>query len=232
MDIAGAFMPLVDLFFPKLCIACEEESYAGDIPVCVKCLVDLPLADMDPHKDNLITERLYGRFPIQSSAALLYFTKKSKTQHLIHHAKYSGDPQISRILGNWLGESLQAEKNYSIPDVIVPVPLHDSKMSSRGYNQSQEFGQGLAEIFQITCIGNALKRTQASISQTTKNRMDRLENVHSSFDLYKTDGIVNKHILLVDDVLTTGATIEACAEKLLTLPNTKISICLMAIVVE
>lgn len=221
-----------DIFYPRLCLACESESYAGEIPICIKCLNDLPLTDIHNQAENLLTERILGRIDVRSSAALFYFTKKGKAQHLIHQAKYSGDPQIARLLGNWMGTFLKDVSWHADIDIIVPVPLHHTKMRSRGYNQSAEFGRGIGEILDIHLKSDALMRIQRSISQTTKNRVDRLTNVHSSFELNETRGLQNKHILLVDDVLTTGATIEACAEKLLSIEGTKISLCVMALVMD
>lgn len=198
----------------------------------MKCLNELPLARVQNDKQNLVTERIFGRVQVHAAAALFYFTKKGKAQHLIHQAKYSGDPQISKLIGNWMGRDLKESALFNDLDVIVPVPLHHSKIKMRGYNQSAEFGQGIEKFFLLPSKNQAMKRVQQSISQTTKNRIDRLSNVHASFELNDTRGLENKHILLVDDVLMTGATIEACTEKLLGIPGTKVSLCVMALVMD
>ena len=223
---------VVNLFYPKLCLACECENYSGTIPVCVSCLAELPLTNMHNQQENLITERLLGRINLHSAAALFYFTKKSKVQHLVHQVKYSGDPTIANMLGHWMGRYLSKSDLFNQIDMIVPVPLHKDKLQKRGYNQSAEFGKGLADILGSPCLPDALRRTKQSVSQTTGIRTARLLNVHESFSLNTGIDLSGKHILLVDDVLTTGATIEACATKILALPDTKISICVMAIVMD
>ncbi len=223
---------VVNVFYPKLCLACESETYSGIIPVCVRCINELPIANLHKESENLITERLLGRIEAKAAGALFYFTKKGKVQHLIHQAKYSGDAQISKLLGNWMGRLLMESDLFNDIDVVVPVPLHYSKIKTRGYNQSAEFGRGISEILNKPVLNEALKRNRKDISQTSKNRIDRLTNVHSSFELNNVKGLENKHILLVDDVLTTGATIEACAEKLTSIEGTSISICVMAIVMD
>ncbi|HMG15463.1 MAG TPA: phosphoribosyltransferase family protein [Saprospiraceae bacterium] len=222
----------LDLFYPKLCIACEEEPYTAKLPVCITCLIELPLTNMEIHKENLFTERLYGRIPIESATSLFYFSKGGKVQHLIHHAKYSGDGTIACLLGNWMGDILKQSTLFQNMDVIIPVPLHSSKLKSRGFNQSEEFGKGISEILNIDLNQFALKRIRSSVSQTSKNRLERLVNVHDSFELNGKDKLINKHILLVDDVLTTGATMEACAEKLLGIQGVKVSLVTIAIVVD
>lgn len=223
---------VVDLFYPKLCLACESESWSGAIPVCVSCLAELPLADMHNQAENLITERLLGRIDIQASAALFYFTKKGRVQHLIHQAKYSGDASIARMLGRWMGRYLLQSDRFKDVELVVPVPLHREKQLKRGYNQSAEFGQGIAEVLSLNCKPDALRRTKQSVSQTTGNRTERLTNVHQSFEINRADSFAGRHVLLVDDVLTTGATLEACAGKILSTAGTKLSICVMAIVTD
>lgn len=222
----------IDLFYPRLCIACEEEPYNSKLPVCIKCLMELPVSDMECHKENIFTERIFGRIAVEAAASLFYFSKGGKVQHLIHQAKYSGDGTIASLLGKWMGGKLKDSTLFQNLEMVVPVPLHNTKLKIRGFNQSEEFGKGIADVLNIELKANALKRVQSSVSQTSKNRLERLANVHQSFDLDVTTKLENKHILLVDDVLTTGATMEACAEKLLQIPGVKLSLASIAIVVD
>lgn len=222
----------VNLFYPKLCICCDEESYSGQLPVCIYCLSELPLSEMENHFENSFTERVYGRIQIQTGCALFFFSKGGKVQQLIHKAKYSGDGQIAKLIGSWMGKRLLSSELYKDIDLIIPVPLHNSKRRSRGFNQSEAFAEGISEILKVPCKSNALKRSIASISQISKNRLERLNNVLESFELDDQDGLEGKHILLVDDVLTTGATLEACSEKLLTIPKIKLSLCTIALAMD
>ncbi len=226
------FSSAIELLYPNLCIACEEEPYISKIPVCIRCLSELPVTNMERHQENLFTERIYGRIPIESAASLFYFSKGGKVQHLIHQVKYSGDGNIACLLGNWMGNKLNQSPLFQNLDLIIPVPLHISKLRARGYNQSEEFGRGIAEILNVDLNTHSLKRIYGSVSQTSKNRLERLVNVHDSFKINVVDTLENKHILLVDDVLTTGATMEACAEKLINIPGVKLSLVTIAIAVD
>ena len=222
----------IDLLYPRLCIACEEEPYNSKLPVCIKCLMELPVCDMEWHKENIFTERIYGRIDVEAAASLFYFSKGGKVQHLIHQTKYSGNGNIAALLGNWMGSKLKESTLFKNIEIVVPVPLHKTKLKIRGFNQSEEFGKGIAGVLNIELKANALKRLQSSVSQTSKNRLERLANVHQSFELDVSTNLENKHILLVDDVLTTGATMEACAEKLMKIPGIKLSLASIAVVVD
>ena len=222
---------MIELFYPKLCICCDSQGYCGTLPVCVSCLFELPLSDMQNHLHNHFTERIEGRIPIITASSLFYFSKNGKVQQLIHRAKYDGDKEIARLIGKWMGSKLANSPYYKDIDLIVPVPLHKSKFRSRGFNQSQSFGEGIGEVLGIICNAYVVKRKSGSISQTRKKKIERLESVFD-FQLDNIEGLEGKHILLVDDVLTTGATVEACAEQLLLIPKVKLSLATIGIAID
>jgi len=189
----------------------------------------LPKTGYHLQKENPFTERFWGRVHVQAGAAMYLFKKGSRTQNLIHNIKYKGRHQIAVTLGNMYGRNLKVSPFFKDIDAIVPVPLHWKKERARGYNQSAKFGQGLAEILKVPIFAKGLKRVVHSPSQTQMSRQQRIENVMKAFELNQPKSLEGQHILLVDDVLTTGATLEACATKILALSNTKVSMATIVI---
>ncbi len=227
--ISQYLMDFVYLFYPNLCLACEEQAPNRGEIICLKCQYNLPKTDFHKEKNNLFTERLFGRIPFQASAALYYFTKGGLAQKLIHNLKYKGKYEVGLRLGKIYGEQLKNSENFKGVELIVPVPLHPRKEKQRGYNQSDAFAVGLSETLNIPWLKNGLVRKEFTETQTKKNRLERLENVRKAFQIGSQAELIGKHILLVDDVLTTGATLEACCEKILQLPDTKVSLVTIAI---
>jgi ComF family protein len=181
-------------------------------------------------KENRFTDRFWGRIPLQTGAALYHFQKETSIQHLIFQLKYNGKSHIGYKLGLYFGKQLTSNSTfYKDIDLIIPVPLHPIKERKRGYNQSAHFAAGLSESMQKPWLKNGLKRITHGESQTRKTREERYENVLKAFKVYQTKKLTGKHILLVDDVLTTGATLEGCAMKILALPNTRVSMATIAI---
>ncbi len=217
------------LFFPNLCLACGEGLLSSDEVICLPCRINLPKTNMHRMKENHFTDRLWGRVPLQSGAAMYLFSKGTKVQALIHKLKYKNKPAIGVKLGQQYGKTLKEATMFSSIDLIVPVPLHPRKERKRGYNQSDQFAIGLSKSMKKPWLKNGLKRLNYSQSQTTKSRFERYANVLSAFEVDSREELEGKHILLVDDVLTTGATLEACASKILEVPNTKISMVTIAI---
>ena len=227
--IIRACQDLVGLIYPELCIACREKVPPRKQLVCVMCRVKLLPTNYHLDKENPFTERFWGRIPIETGAAMFPFVQGGKTQKMIHQLKYKRKFDVGVQLGKWYGHELKKSPHFRNIDLIVPVPLHPEKEHKRGYNQADAIAIGLAESMHLPWSRKVLKRGVYSDSQTTKSGMDRFGNVMKAFYVDDTKPIQNKHILLVDDVLTTGATLEACAIKLLAVENTKVSLATIAI---
>ena len=219
---------LFHLFYPKICVICDEKLIENEITVCTICRHDLPLTNFNNFSDNKLTQTFYGRIPLEKGFSLLYFRKKSSIQKLIHDLKYKGNQEIGIFFGNWLGEYLKDNKEFNNIDFIIPVPLHPKKMKERGYNQVSKFAEKLSFHLNIPSIENDLIRISSTKTQTFKTRLERFNNIDTKFVLKNPTKFEGKHILLVDDVITTGATLEACANEFLKLKNCKISILTMA----
>lgn len=223
------FKDLRDLFFPHLCLACGENKLLGEEILCQTCKRNLPETNMHELKENRFTDRFWGRVYLQTGSAMYLFAKGENVQSLIHQLKYKNKPRIGIKLGERYGKKLKEASLYQDIDVIVPVPLHPRKEHKRGYNQSDQFAIGLSDKMEKPWLRKGLTRITYGESQTRKSRSERFEEVMKAFEVTNPKELEGKHILLVDDVLTTGATLEACATKLLQVPNTKVSMVTIAI---
>ena len=219
----------LSLFFPLLCLLCRYNQRSTTQPLCIACQAKLAPTNLHLHQENEFTDRFEGRVQLELGASLYYFSKTSKVQKLLHLLKYGDRPMIGVQLGKWYGHILKEQSLFSTIDLIIPVPLHPKRERQRGYNQSTQFAIGLSETLNIPYRENVLKRQLYTPTQTGKNRVERLENVLPAFQLKQKEVIAGKHVLLVDDVLTTGATLEACALQLLEASNVKISMATIAI---
>lgn len=221
-------LDVVALLFPELCNACGTHLYYGEKEICIKCLRDLPFTDFHLNVENQVAKQLWGRLRDINAMAMLYFRKGTKVQNLMHSLKYKGKTAVGVKLGNLLGEKLAASNDYKNIDLIVPVPLHYSKERLRGYNQSETIANGIAELLNIAVSTKHLIRAKSTETQTKKARYTRYENMQSVFDVKHVEELKNMHILLVDDVITTGATLEACGNALLNIGIKKLSIAAVA----
>lgn len=211
-------MPLykdfINLLYPKLCASCENVLHQSENEICLACKENLPRTNYHLQPANPVEKTFWGRLKIEQAAAFLFFQKEGNVQNLLHNIKYRGTKEAAKELGLWYGADLLTADGYKETSMVIPVPLHKSKERKRGYNQADWFARGIAESMQATLSAGNLLRGQASETQTRKARFERWINVNDVFTL-KDETAVNGHnILLVDDVITTGATIEACAQTI------------------
>ncbi len=217
------FEDLFAIIFPNNCNACGKALYKHEELICNYCKAHLPYTNFHTIIDNPVEKVFWGRVQFQTAATLLYFHKGSRVQSLMHRFKYKGKKEIGHYLGLIYGEVLKRDAVLNNAELIIPVPLHPEKLRKRGYNQSLWFAKGLAQVLQIPVEEENLVRVVASLTQTRKSRYERWENVESIFEVKHPERLQNKHLILVDDVITTGATIEACAQTLLKAASCKIS---------
>lgn len=222
------FQSVLDLFFPKVCFACQFQLSDFEQYVCTNCRHNLPVTNFHLDNDDTVLKTFYGRAKIAHATALLRFEKKGITQHLMHNLKYKGHEDVGVFLGTWLGEELKDLEAYKSVDIVIPVPLHKKKLRKRGYNQVAKFGQEIAKQLNSSYCDDVLIKITNTASQVNKNRFSRWINNDELFTIQHKEKINNKHILLVDDLITTGATMEACISVLNKAQNVKISIASMA----
>lgn len=203
-----------NLIFPRLCSACNYALFKNEQIICKACQVGLPKSNYHLDKENALSKVFWGRLNIQMAAAYYHFNKKSKVQNLLHQLKYKGNKEVGKKIGELYGFDLKRSNLYGEIDYIVPVPLHPEKFKKRGYNQSEWFANGLGKTMRIEVNTTSLFRKTDSQTQTKKNRYKRWENVGEIFEIKDEKQLLGKSILLVDDVVTTGATLEACAQEL------------------
>lgn len=222
------FSDFIELFYPNTCGACNIPLQKGEQIICTRCLAELPYTHYHQYKDNPVAQVFWGRIPIQNATSLLYFHKKGRTQHMLHLLKYRGRQDIGIYLGQLLGNQILNNEDYQNIDAIVPIPLHPKRQKQRGYNQAECIAIGISKSLRIPVETNLVFRQIETKTQTKKSRTERWENVAQVFSIKNSQLHTNKHFLLVDDVITTGATIEACAQAILTIPETKISVASLA----
>ncbi|TYP99770.1 ComF family protein [Tenacibaculum adriaticum] len=216
------------LFYPDLCLNCDKNLLYKESILCSFCRHDLPQINLKNYQNNEITDIFYGRTAIKKGASFLYFRKKGITKQLIHHLKYKNRQDVGTFIGNWFGYELDKSNEFKNIDYIVPVPLHSSKLKKRGYNQLTTFGNSLSTTLKTPYLPDVLLRISSTKTQTFKKRFERFSSTTTKFNLTNTSVFENKHVLLIDDVITTGATLEACCNELLKSKNITISIITMA----
>lgn len=203
-----------NLIFPKICFSCNDVLLKHEEVICTSCQFSLPKTNYHLDKENPLNKIFWGRVDVKNVSSFYLFKKKGKIQNLLHHLKYKGAKEVGEKIGELYGFELLNSNWIKDVDIIIPVPLHEKKLKKRGYNQSEYFAKGLSKSTNLPCIVNVLFRKTHSETQTKKSRFNRWENVSEIFDLRDGERIKNKHILLVDDVITTGATLEASVHAL------------------
>ena len=219
---------LLHLFFPHHCTGCGSDVVEDSQLLCLQCLAKLPETKFFEAEGNPVEKTFYGRLALQSAGAAYYFTKDSFVQHLITELKYHGNTDIGIYLGKLTALQMQKSDRFESVDCIVPLPLNDKKFQKRGYNQAALIAEGMLSILNIPVITNAVVRRLFTETQTKKDRVTRWQSMQNVFEIKNISSLENKHVLLVDDIVTTGATLEACGSVMLQVPNLKLSIATVA----
>jgi ComF family protein len=201
---------LLSLFFPKICAACGSSLYRHEGHLCNSCYIHLPKSNFHISRGNPVERLFWGRVPLLAAGSFYLFNKGTRVQRLLHELKYKGRQEAGETVGGWYARDLKSHTEFAGADYIVPVPLHARRLKQRGYNQSMSFAKGLSEELGIPVNEKLISRRAFSATQTRKSKFTRWENVNEIFVVDPAVDLRNKHILLVDDVVTTGATIEAC----------------------
>ena len=218
---------LLNLVFPKLCVCCGGSLMEGEENICLTCLYSLPRLAKQDYTDNRIMDLFLGRVKLEKAFSWCMFEKQTSVQNILHHIKYKDKDYLARQMGEIMAREMP--DFFADIDAIVPVPLHKKKQKIRGYNQSQEIAKGVQKVVGLPIFSKLLTRTRFSETQTHKNKEERWKNTQGLFSLEPNEGFEGKHLLLIDDVLTTGSTAIACLEELQKIPNVKLSFLSLAV---
>ena len=216
------------LIYPRNCVACSNSLYKHEEQICNYCYLNLPKTNFHKGHRNPVASLFYGRVNLEFASAFYLFQKKGSIQKVLHAIKYKNNKDLAVLVGQWYAEDLKEHELIKQVEAVIPVPLHVKKLQQRGYNQSEEFANGLAKGFDASVNTTVLKRKEFTSTQTKKSKYERWENVEDKFDLNNPDELKHKHVILVDDVITTGATIEACCQTLQQIEGIKISVLCIA----
>jgi len=219
---------LLNFFYPRTCISCGNVLLQHEHLFCLHCLYNLPETRYHEFEQSPLSQLFWGRVPVENVGSFLFYKKGDCVQKILHHLKYYGVKEAGAFLGKVYGSQLIKHEKWKKIDMIIPIPLHKKKEKKRGYNQSEWIAKGLSAGMQIPYNTNLLLRSEFTETQTKKSRFHRWENVKDVFQLTDLNALSHKHILLCDDVLTTGATLEAAVQKILAVPSTKVSVVTLA----
>lgn len=219
---------IVSLFYPRLCAACGDALQQNEECICLNCMLHLPETQFHKEHFNPLRHVFDGRVPVEEVTTLMSYKKANNVQKILHHLKYSGEKEIGKKLGEYFGGQLITEERYRSIQYIVPIPLHPKKQRKRGYNQSEWIAMGLSKGMGIPYLTDVLARTHYTDTQTRKGRFARWQNVKEVFEVQHPEKVSHTHVLVCDDVLTTGATTEAAIHKLLTVEGVRVSVATLA----
>jgi ComF family protein len=216
--------PVFWLYFPKNCPACGRPLRLFGANICGRCSQNLPETHFFDAPRNPIEKIFYGRLPISAGAAAWYFHKNSALQALLFQLKYKSNKDVGLFIGKQMGALLAASERFSSIDALVPVPLHPQALSKRGFNQAALICEGIGQVWHKPVLTGAIARTKHTSTQTKQTRSERWDNMENAFTIKDPTSINGKHLLIIDDVITTGATIEACGKTLLTIKDVRVSV--------
>ena len=219
---------VLHLLFPHVCTGCGSDILSESSVLCMRCIDAMPETNFELHAGNPVEKLFWGRIQLNAGTAQFYFTKESLMQHLMHQFKYKSNKELGLQLGRLMGEQLLKSGNYNV-DALIPLPLFPAKEKRRGYNQASLLCKGMSEVMNIPVLTNVVTRPEHTETQTKKGRIERWKNVEGKFVVADANAIQDKHLLLVDDVVTTGATLEACGMTLLNAGNVKLSIAALCV---
>lgn len=219
---------MLNLLFPKVCSGCKSILLNTENVICTQCRHNLPIISHHNTGNDAMKQLFYGKFLVENATAIIKFQKRGITQELLHNLKYRGQKNISSFFGKWLGEELTSHPDYQHIDLVIPVPLHKQRLKKRGYNQVEGFGVEIAKALQIPYVDTILLKESKTKSQVFKQRFTRFQT-EETFTIKQAHLLNNKHILLVDDIVTTGATLENCALQIFKSNQVKLSIATIAI---
>ena len=230
-DISAVVRDVASLIMPRTCLACGRVLLENEGSICLACRYNMPLTNFAKRKENPVKLLFENVLPVESAAAMYWFVGGTEWQRIIHNFKYYGRWFFAQKMGEWLGEELRDSGNFDDIDLIIPIPLHYRRRLRRGYNQSEELAMGIGRKMGIKCDFRSVRRRLYNDSQTSKSRSERWDNVEQIFEVRNAEKLRGRHILLVDDVLTTGATMTSCASTILKAcdGNVRISIASLAV---
>lgn len=228
MKLKQIFENFLSLFYPRSCVTCGNALLQNERHICLDCLMHLPETNFHLMENTPLDYIFMGRIPVQKVSSMLFYKKGDSVQRILHSLKYKGNKEIGNFLGEIYGRQLRQSPYFQSVDCIIPIPLHPKKMKIRGYNQSEWIAKGLSTSMDIPYLTDVLIRSEFTETQTKKSRFNRWENVKEVFAVDNVETVKGKHILLCDDVLTTGATTEAAISKLLTISDVRVSVVTLA----
>lgn len=226
--VTNLFRPLYHLFFPRCCVVCGNRLAESVEGICVGCNINLPRTNYHNKKDNYIERMFWGKMPIERASSYFIYSKGGDYRQILYQLKYNGRKDLGCIMGRMMSEELYSSGFFDGVDVIIPVPLHYGKQKLRGYNQSEFIARGISKVTHIPVDATSVIRHKHTDTQTRKSVIERWDNVNGIFHLHNPATFHNKHILIVDDVLTTGSTITACADAFAGVDGIRISVLTLA----